>query len=360
MARLNKLARQLQESGIDAFFGWDAVTLGYLHGFNEGAGERFSTVAVHADGRTAMICPALSVNQAERAGLTNIRAWRDGEDPLALFRQLAEDWNLKSSILSVDAEMPARMLLDMQSVLPAALFKHGDSLVSSLMRVKDSSEVANLKRAGEIADQAFPAALAAIRPGITEREIESVLMDEMRRLGGTPTFCIIATGANAAEPHHFSDNTQVKEGESVIMDFGCLYEGYHSDITRTVTVGKASDELKKVYRSVYDAHMSARGSIRVGELAENVDRAARSVIDAAGFGEFFMHRTGHGIGRRIHEAPYIVAGNSQPLEAGECFSVEPGIYLPGNLGVRIENIVTVTPEGHMSLNAEPAAEIIEV
>lgn len=360
MARISKLANQLKDNGIDAFFGWDAVTLGYLHGFNEGAGERFSTVALHADGRTAMICPALSVNQASRAGIQNIRAWRDGEDPLALFRQLADEWNLKSSIVSVDAEMPARMLLDMQSVLPAALFKHGDSLVSSLMRVKDSNEVANLRRAGEIADKAFPAALAAIKPGVTEREIETVLMDEMRRLGGTPTFCIIATGANAAEPHHFSDNTPIKEGDSVIMDFGCLYEGYHSDITRTVTMGRASDELKEVYRSVYAAHMRARDAIRVGEPCENVDRAARNVIDAAGFGEFFMHRTGHGIGRRVHEAPYIVAGNGELLEAGECFSVEPGIYLPGNLGVRIENIVTVTADGHSSLNAEPAPEIIEV
>lgn len=360
LARITKLAQQLQLQGIDAFFGWDAVTLGYLHGFNEGAGERFSTVALHADGRTAMICPALSVNQAARAGISNIRAWRDGEDPLALFRQLADEWNLKSSIISVDPEMPARMLLDMQSVLPAALFKHGDSLISTLMRIKDASEVASLKRAGEIADQSFPAALAAIKPGVTEREIEGVLMEEMRRLGGTPTFCIVAAGANAAEPHHFSDETPVKAGDSVIIDFGCLYQGYHSDITRTVSVGAASDELKSIYRSVYAAHMRAREAIRVGEPCENVDRAARAVIDHAGFGEFFMHRTGHGIGRRIHEAPYIVAGNSEPLEAGECFSVEPGIYLPGKLGVRIENIVTVTPEGHFSLNAEPSPEIIEV
>lgn len=360
MPRLNKLTTLLQQNGIDAFFGWDAVTLGYLHGFNEGAGERFSTIAVHADGRNAMICPALSVNQAERAGITNIRAWRDGEDPLALFKALADEWNLKSSIVAVDAEMPARMLLAMQSVLPAALFKHGDDLVGPLMRVKDSTELANLRRAGEIADEAFPAAIAAIKPGVTERDIENVLMEEMRRLGGNPTFCIVATGANAAEPHHFSDETPIKEGDSLIMDFGCLYEGYHSDITRTVSVGPASEELRRVYRSVYNAHMSARQAIQAGQPCESVDHAARQVIADAGFGEFFMHRTGHGIGRRIHEAPYIVAGNQEPLAPGECFSVEPGIYLPGRLGVRIENIVTVTADGHASLNAEPAPEILEV
>lgn len=360
MARLNQLAKQLQENGVDAFFAWDAVTLGYLHDFNEGAAERFSTMAINAEGKTAMICPALSVNQAVRAGISNIRSWRDGEDPLALFKQLSEEWNLKSAIVAVDPEMPARMLLGMQSVLPAALFRHGENLVEALMRIKDETELENLRKAGAIADNALPAAIAAIRPGVTEKEIDDILTAEMRRLGGTPQFCIIAAGGNAAEPHHYSDNTPLREGDTVIMDFGCLYEGYHSDITRTVCVGKASDEVKKVYASVYNAHMRARDTIREGESAENVDRAARSVIETAGFGEFFMHRTGHGIGRRIHEAPYIVAGNSEALRAGECFSVEPGIYLPGRLGVRIENIVTVTAEGHRSLNAEPAAEILEV
>lgn len=360
MARLNQLATQLRENGVDAFFAWDAVTLGYLHDFNEGAAERFSTMAVHADGRTAMICPALSVNQAVRAGISNIRSWRDGENPLALFKQLSDEWNLKTAIVSVDPEMPARMLLGMQGVLPAALFKQGEHLVEALMRIKDDSELDSLRKAGAIADAALPAALAALRPGITEKEIEAVLNEEMRRLGGEPTFCIIAAGGNAAEPHHYSDDTPIREGETVIMDFGCLYGGYNSDITRTVCLGKASDEIKTVYRNVYDAHMSARETIRAGEAAENVDRAARKVIDDAGFGEFFMHRTGHGIGRRVHEAPYIVAGNQEPLRVGECFSVEPGIYLPGKLGVRIENIVTVTADGHQSLNAEPAAEIIEV
>lgn len=345
---------------MDAFFAWDAVTLGYLHDFNEGAAERFSTMAINAAGETAMICPALSVNQAVRAGISNIRSWRDGEDPLALFKQLSEEWNLKSAIVAVDPEMPARMLLGMQSVLPAALFRHGENLVEALMRIKDASELDSLLKAGSIADAALPAALAALRPGVTEKDIESVLTEEMRRLGGEPTFCIIAAGGNAAEPHHYSDNTPINEGDTVIMDFGCLYEGYNSDITRTVCLGSASDEIKRVYRSVYDAHMSARETIRAGEAAENVDRAARKVIDEAGFGEFFMHRTGHGIGRRVHEAPYIVAGNQEPLRVGECFSVEPGIYLPGRLGVRIENIVTVTAEGHRSLNAEPAAEILEV
>lgn len=360
MHRLAKLAKQLGDQGVDAFFGWDPVTIDYLHGFYEGAGERFSTLAIHADGRQAMICPALSVNQASRAGISNIRSWRDGEDPLALFRQLCEEWNLKSSILAVDAEMPARMLLSMQTVLPAALFRAGDTLVEALMRIKDADEVDSLRHAGKIADQAFPAAVAAMRPGATEREIEEVLFAEMRRLGGDPSFCIVAAGPNGAEPHHLSDDTKLKEGDSVILDFGCLYRGYNSDITRTVCVGQASSELKAVYTHVYDAHMRARESIGVGVAAETVDQAARTVIDRAGFGEFFMHRTGHGIGRRIHEAPYIVAGNRELLEAGECFSVEPGIYLPQKLGVRIENIVTVTDQGHSSLNAEPAASIIEI
>ncbi|MEQ1822521.1 MAG: M24 family metallopeptidase [Fimbriimonadaceae bacterium] len=358
--RTNELSTLLSSQGADAFFGWDPITLGYLHGFNEGAGERFSTLAVHADGRSSMICPALSVNQATRAGITNIRSWKDGEDPLVLFAQLAAEWNLKSSIITVDAEMPARMLLAMQHALPGALFRQSDAVLAALMRIKKQDEIAALRRAAVVADQAFPAALAALKPGVTENEIDYVLRTEMRRLGGTPAFSIVAAGANGAEPHHLSDNTVIKDGDVVIMDFGCDVDGYMSDITRTVCVGKPSDEAISVYKHVYDAHMGARDRIQVGVACEMVDRAARTVIDQAGYGEFFFHRTGHGIGMKIHEAPFIVNGNQEPLSVGECFSIEPGIYLAGKFGVRIENIVTVTQSGHDSLNDEPSPFLLQV
>ncbi|MCO5297747.1 MAG: Xaa-Pro peptidase family protein [Fimbriimonadaceae bacterium] len=358
--RMERLAGELREAGVDAFLAWSPTTMGYLQGFSEGAGERFLTLALRADGTVRLICPALSATQAARSGIADIRPWKDGEDPVAHFKQLADDWNLRSAIIAVDDEMPAHLLLTIQAALPAALFKPGAGLVANLMRVKTPEELALLHQAGAIADRAFPAGVAAVRPGATEAQVADALFAEMRRLGGTPTFAIVATGANGAEPHHLSDATPIQEGDVVVMDFGCEVGGYQSDITRTVACGKAPEEAKKVYATVLAAHHAARKAIAAGVACGTVDAAARKVIEDAGYGEFFVHRTGHGLGTRVHEEPNIIGGSEQRLEPGHCFSIEPGIYLPGRFGVRIENIVTCTEAGHTSFNEDPAEELREV
>lgn len=360
-SRVERLAAVLSREGIDAFFATSPISMGYLFGYQESGGERFLTVAVSPQGEVRLICPALSVSQARRVGFGNIASWRDGEDPLALLDRLAEDWHLKSGILAVDDDMPAQMLLKMQGTLPAALFKPGQEALSRLMRNKDEGELDLLRKAGRIADDAFDAVLPEIRAGMTELELDQALQDAMRSHGGKPAFCIVAADANGAEPHHLSDETIVRDGDVVVLDFGCDVEGgYKSDITRTVCVGKADPEARKVYEIVYRAQAAGRAAIRPGIAAQEVDRAARKVIDEAGYGEFFMHRTGHGLGLRGHEEPYIVEGNADLLEPGQCFSVEPGIYLPERFGVRIENIVAVTEGGHESMNREPSATLAEV
>ncbi len=355
-----RLAGELRGAGVDAFLAWAPVTMGYLQGFSEGAGERFLTLALRSDGSVRLICPALSATQAGRSGIADIRPWKDGEDPVVHFKQLAADWNLRSAIIGVDDEMPAHLLLTMQAALPAALFKAGGGLVANLMRVKGPDELALLHEAGRIADQAFPAGVAAVRPGATETQVADALAAEMRRLGGVPTFTIIATGANGAEPHHLSDDTPVREGDVIVMDFGCSLRGYQSDITRTVACGKAPDEAHLVYKTVLAAHHAARKAVAPGVSCGDVDAAARGVIEAAGYGEFFVHRTGHGLGMRVHEEPNIIAASGQRLMPGHCFSIEPGIYLAGRFGVRIENIVTCAEGGHVSFNVEPADSLFEV
>jgi len=358
-ARIERLAGVLVNDGIDCFVAQHPISMGYLHGFHEGAGERFMALCINTSGKTRMICPALSASQVARAGIKDVRPWKDGEDPLALFDELAKDWNLKSAIIAVDSDMPARMLLQMQSVLPAALFKSGETQLAQLMRVKSGDEVDLLLKAGKIADEAFTAAFPQIKAGMTERQVGKLLTDAMSERGGQPTFCIIATGANSAEPHHLTDDTVLKTGDVLIMDFGCSVEGYNSDITRTVSVGKASDKAKQIYEIVYGAHMAGRNASRAGVTCGSVDAAARGVIDAAGFGQYFVHRTGHGLGMNIHEEPYIIGGSEVVLEPGNCFSIEPGIYLSGELGVRVENIVVATRQRHVSMNAEPADCILE-
>ncbi|MEZ0324627.1 MAG: M24 family metallopeptidase [Fimbriimonas sp.] len=352
--RIAALAQTLESNGIDCFLAHDPVTMGYLHGFHEGAGERFLTLAINKSGEVRMICPALSASQAKRAGIQNVTSWKDGEDGGALFERLAKEWNLETGILAVDATMPARLLLQLQGILPAALFRNGEAYTSELMRRKAPDEIESMRIAGRIADEAYAEVAPQIKAGITERALAKLLSDAMAARGGQPDFAIVATGKGAAEPHHISDDTPLKRGDVVIMDFGCSYDGYKSDITRTAAIEEASDKARQVYEIVYKAHMAGRAKIKPGIAAEEVDRAARKVIDDAGYGQYFFHRLGHGIGIQIHEAPNIVAGNTDPLEPGNCFSIEPGIYIEGELGVRIENIVACTEDGHESMNVDPS------
>lgn len=357
--RIERLVDGLGEAGWDAFLAQSPVAMGFLAGFHEHAGERFMALAVSARGEVRLICPALSENQARRAGIRDIRSWKDGEDPLALFEALADEWGLRSGIVAVDPSMPARMLLQIQDALPAALFKDGEEILSGVMRRKQPEELDLLRRAGKIADDAFDEVLPQIRAGQTELQVDLMLRDAMAARGGKPTFCIVAAGANGAEPHHFSDDTVLKSGDVVVLDFGCDLEGYQSDITRTVGIGQTSDRAKQMYDLVYRAHMAARQAIRAGVPASDVDAAARQVIEAAGCGDAFFHRTGHGIGTQGHEAPYISSANHAPLEAGNCFSIEPGVYFEGELGIRIENIVAATEDGHESMNVDPSPTLIE-
>lgn len=356
--RITRFAGVLADKGLDTFFCSTAVTMGYLAGLHEEGGERLLVLALNKDGRCRLICPSLARTQAERSGISDIQTWRDGEDPMNLIRQLAADWGFSS--VAVDDEMRASILLAFQKTLPGVAFIAGQPVLSELMTRKDPAELDALRRAGHAADQAFDIVKPLLKPGMTEWQVHELLSKAMQDGGGRPNFCIVATGAHSAEPHHMTDETVIQEGDVLIMDFGCIIEGYMSDITRTVCVGKPNDEQLKVYETVYRAHMAARSAIRPGVPAEDIDQAARQVITEAGYGDFFIHRTGHGLGMRVHEEPYICAGNTVVLEAGNVFSIEPGIYLPGKFGVRIENIVAVTEGGHESMNAEPSPTLVGV
>ncbi|HWP31082.1 MAG TPA: Xaa-Pro peptidase family protein [Fimbriimonadales bacterium] len=358
--RLERFQRLLAEAGFDAYFASSTVTMGYLADFFEGGGERMLLMAIPAKGEPAMIVPELSATHAQKTGIRDIRTWKDGEDPDALFERLAIEWGLQTSVIAVDDEMPANYLLRMQQALPAALFKCGGDISAQLRKRKDPEELALMRKAAEIADAAFDEILKNIKVGMTEKQVARIILEAMSERGGIPTFCIVAAGANGAEPHHDTSEDVIREGDIVVMDWGCMVSHYLSDITRTIAVGKASDEAKKIYEIVYKAHMSARSATRPGKRCEEIDEAARKVIEEAGYGKYFVHRTGHGIGIQGHEPPHIVKGSKSLLEPGQCFTVEPGIYLPGKFGVRIENVVTVTENGHESLNAEPPDTLIEL
>lgn len=356
--RIGQLAAVLREEGLGAYFATSAISMGYLHGFHEDGHERLMMLAVRNDGAVRLVAPALSAEQAARAGIEDVRPWRDSEDPMVHVRRLAEDWALEK--VAVDDEMRAQILLALQEALPGARFVAGQQYLSRLMRRKSEAELDLMRKAGWIADTAFDRVLGFVKPGQTEREVMEFLNRSMRELGGEPDFAIVAAGPNGAEPHHLSDDTVLTDGDVIVLDFGCDVGGYKSDITRTICLGRASDLARRTYEATYAAHMAGRAAAKPGVECQEVDRAARRVIEEAGFGQYFVHRTGHGLGMRGHEEPYMVEGNAERIEEGNCFSVEPGIYIPGQHGVRIENIVAAVAGGLITLNAEPRSEIIEI
>ncbi len=352
--RIAQLGETLAKDGLDAYFACMPKSMGYLASLFEDGHERLLILAINARGESRLICPALTTNQARRLGIIDIRPWTDGEDPYNHIQQLADDWHLKSGIVAVDSEMRADILLGLQDHLPAALFKPGEASLSQLMRRKDGMEVELMQRAANIADQAFHKVKPQVRAGQTEVQVAKMLYDAMAELGGKPTFAIVAAGPNGAEPHHLNDETVLKSGDVVILDFGCDVQGYQSDITRTVAIESATTKAERIYETVLRAHMASRMIGKQGVEAGVVDAAARRVIEDAGFGPHFVHRTGHGVGMNIHEAPNITPGSNFVLEAGNCFSVEPGIYIADEFGVRIENIVMAREFDCYSFNEEPS------
>lgn len=247
--RTDALARVLDAENVDAFFACTPISMGYLHGFFEDAHERFLVLAVHRSGAVRAILPSLSETQAKRAGILDTRPWSDGDDPSPLIAELAADWSIKSAV--IDDMAPAKTLLMTQSAAPLVSISAGQPLLAEIMRRKDASELDLLRKSAAIADDVFEALKAYIRPGLTELQVERFIREAFVERGGSPTFCIVGAGAGGAEPHHLNGDTVLSKGDVVILDFGCAYERYQSDITRTVCLGPATDRQREVLSLIH-------------------------------------------------------------------------------------------------------------
>ena len=358
--RLSAVRAAMQANRLDALVITPGAAMRYLTGFSE-PGSRFLALIVPAQQPWLFVVPALNAEQARRnpAGVTDVRAWDDAEGWERVFEPLVEELTLGS--VGLDDDMPARFVLTLQALIPAARLTVAGAVLAPLRSRKDADELAALQQAAAATDALIPVAYAACKPGAAEVEIAQAIGQAIARGGNADSFApIIGAGVNGASPHHNTSATQIKTGDVVILDFGAMTGGYHGDITRTVAVGTASDEAKRVYDVVYQAYSAGVAAVQPGAMAQDVDAAARKVITDAGYGEYFIHRTGHGIGLDDHETPYILAGNETPLKPGHCFSIEPGIYLPGKFGVRLENIVTVQEDGTARVLNEPISPEIVV
>ncbi len=357
-SRIVRLQQQMEQKGLDCLALVPGANLFYLTGLSFHLSERPIVALFPVDAAPAIILPALEEPKvASLGGAIQSYPYTDERGPAAAFQQACAALELAQARIGVEElrmrVMEARLL---ERYAPDCQLVPADDVMEALRITKDASEVAQMRRAVA----ALRAVLSQIRPGMTEREVAGLLMVETLRGGseGMPFEPIVVAGPNAASPHAMPTDRPIRRGETVVIDCGAMVGGYASDITRTVALGGLPEEMLRVYEVVRRANEAGRAAIRPGRAAQEVDRAARAVIREASYGDFFIHRTGHGLGLEVHEPPYIVEGNRHPLQAGMTFTVEPGIYLPGVGGVRIEDDVLVTPEGAETLTTFPRALMV--
>jgi Xaa-Pro aminopeptidase len=319
--------------------------------------ERLTMLVVPRDGDATLLIPRLEAPRVvEQPGVFELLPWSETEDPTVIVAKLAEG----SRTLAIGDQMWARFLVELLPHLPDATYRRAVDVVGPLRMVKDQAEVDALAAAGAAVDRIAAELQGGAIPlvGRTEAEVSAELGRRILAEGHHKVnFAIVAAGANAASPHHEAGSRVIEAGEVVLCDFGGTMHGtdgvgYCSDITRCVWTGGAEPpaEVQELYGVLHDAQRASCASAVVGTPCEDVDAAARTPIADAGWGERFIHRTGHGIGIEEHEDPYIVSGNREPLAAGHAFSVEPGIYVPGQWGFRLEDIVVATDAGPDELN----------
>jgi len=350
-SRLREVAAATGAAGLDALLLTPGPDLRYVTGYDAHALERLTCLAVPADGAPFLVVPRLEVPAAHAspAGALDLEivGWDETDDPYALVsRRLGA-----VAAVGLADRMWALMVLRLRAALPAARQELASVALRDLRARKSPAEVAALRAAGEAIDRVHAQVPGWLRPGRTEREVAADISEAILAEGHVSAdFAIVASGPNGASPHHTAADRVLQSGDAVVVDIGgTMPSGYCSDCTRTYVIGSVPDGFAAYYQVLKDAQEAAYQAVRPGITAEAVDAAAREPITAAGYGEFFVHRTGHGIGLETHEDPYIVSGNSEVLQPGHAFSIEPGIY-PGPHGARIEDIVVCTADGCEHLN----------
>jgi D-alanyl-D-alanine dipeptidase len=358
-ARMERAARTAADAGLAGLLVAPGPDLVWLTGYTPPAvTERLTLLVLAAGQDPVLVVPALEAPDAHRAAgaaALTLRDWTDGKDPYAATAALLG----ASGRFGISDNAWALHLLALQRALPGRSYASLTEALPMLRAVKDAAELDLMAAAGAAADATFEEIRNVPFAGRREAEVAADLDRLLRRHGHEQVdFTIVASGPNGADPHHEAGERVIARGDMVVLDFGGLRDGYGSDTSRTVHVGAPTDEERRVHDVVREAQEAGFRAVRPGAACQDVDRAARRVIADAGYGEYFIHRTGHGIGVTTHEPPYMIEGEERPLVPGMCFSVEPGIYLPGRFGVRIEDIVTVTEDGGRRLNTTPRELVI--
>lgn len=344
-SRISRVIENMQRDGLDQILVTATPSIYYLTGKWITPGERMLALYINANGDTELFANRLFA--LEHDDTLKITEFDDTDDSVAILAG-----TVKGGKIGIDKFWPSHFtirLMEKTGITPVV----GSAPVDDARMCKDAEEIALMRESSRMNDEAMKRTIGMIREGMTEKELEEVYAKNAKAVGGDGNSfsSITCFGANCAEPHHDNDETRLKKGDSVIIDVGLMHKRYCSDMTRTVFFGEPDDEQKRVFDVCMKANEEGRKAVRPGVEMCEFDRAARKVIEDAGLGQYFIHRTGHGIGLEVHEHPDNSATSHIIAKPGMCFSVEPGIYLPGRFGVRIEDLVCVTEDGCETLNA---------
>lgn len=345
--RLTHLQALMQAARVDLVAIGPTSNMRYLLGYAPHPDERLCLLLISPE-QVNMVVPTLNAGDVAAHTDLPLEQWPDADGPLPALQRAVSGLSVKR--LAIDGTMRADFLLSLLNATTPAETITVEGLLAPLRARKSAEEIEALALAAAQAGRVMQAAMDACRPGVSEAEVAWTVEETFRKDGAEAvTFSLVASGPNGAFPHHHSGSRRLQAGDAVIIDIGATLNGYQSDMTRMVFIGEPPADFLRAYEAVLAANEHGRAAVRPGAMAQEVDQAARGALEAAGYGDYFIHRTGHGLGLEIHEAPYIMAGNEQILEEGMVFSVEPGVYLPGQFGIRIEDIVAVTATGVRTL-----------
>ncbi|MBL0386472.1 aminopeptidase P family protein [Tumebacillus sp. ITR2] len=352
--RISRIRDWMKERNVEVVLVTSPPNVFYLTGFDCHPHERFMALCLYASGTEALFVPTLEKEAAEKSGFSRIVTVSDTDNPMDKVRDVVGDGPFGSLAIEKQHLTVAR-LEQLQTVFGTEPTVAAEDLLLGMRLQKDEAEIAIMKKAAEIADRGVEAAIRAIEVGRTEAELVTIIESTMKSLGasGTSFSTLVLTGEKSALPHGTPGTRAIQAGDFVLLDLGAVYEGYCSDITRTVVVGEPSDEQLIIYEAVLAANLAGIAATKAGLPAKVVDAAARQTIEGFGYGEFFTHRVGHGLGIEVHEFPSMHGNNEQELVPGMVFTIEPGIYLPNIGGVRIEDDVLVTENGVEILTSYP-------
>ncbi len=351
--RVANAKRLMTERGLDALMLTGGTSMIYFTNVRWGGGERLFTVVIPVRGDAFVVCPAFEEGRAREQlalgplGNAEVRTWQEHESPYQRVAEGLRDRGIATGRIGMEETIQFRFSNGVALAAPGLDVVAGDPVSAGCRMVKDEHEIALMQLANNVTLTAYKAAHGALEEGMTQRDFAGLVSMAHQRLGFSGG-AGVQTGEYAALPHGSITEQVVREGTILLIDGGCSVEGYRSDISRTFVLGRATDEMKSVFEIEYRAQTAAFEAAGPGVPAEDVDAAARNVIADAGWGPdyaYFTHRVGHGIGMDGHEWPYLVRGNKVPLEVGNAFSDEPGIYIPGKFGIRLEDDMYITPTG---------------